>query len=305
MGGSSGSPTVNDKLQFISQHYGWSRSKASYCFGEGQYDTYYIIDGAFSSTFPQVAKFLGEPPSVAPSISSICDDSDVFTFGAYPLQTGVEVTRTCSWITQNENKMAKRQNRWCNHVTIIGQVLVREQCPKACENDDCNDISLPPSSFPTVLPSNIPSKASDCLDSPNYTFGSYTLTSGLTITRNCEWIVKNPNKIQQRQTRWCAVLVNGSLVEDDCQKACGKSMCVSTTLSPSVADSCSDSTLFEFGSYTLQNGKSITRDCKWITGNASKTEKRRKQWCDKSINNAILKDVCPLACNECIGSGIA
>ncbi len=255
MGGSSGSPIVNDRNEFVGQHYGWSRMKATYCTAEAEYDKYYIIDGAFSSTYPMIADILGVTPTSEPTSGSSCTDSNTYSFGSYTQKNGETVTRNCAWITKNASRVTKRRNRWCDK-TVEGK-LVQNECPDACNSktscvtssptsrpslDPSNKPTSTPSGGPTQSPSNEstqspsyneketlePSSISSprpCIDSSTFIFGWYTKPNGKTMRRNCAWITKNVSKVERRKKRWCDKVVVGRLVKEECPVRCELSTC--------------------------------------------------------------------------------
>ena len=61
---------------------------------------------------------------------------------------------------------------------------------------------------------------------------------------------------------------------------------------------CDDDSIYSFGSF-VSNGKQYNRTCAWITENPNETSKRRGEWCNRRIDNEVVKDACPMACLIC------
>ncbi len=208
-----------------------------------------------------------------------CTDSSTFTFGSYEHKgsekdSGITVVRDCSWITFNDGKKEKRQDDWCGE-TFNGSVIGLE-CPEACD------------------------KCAPCEDSSTFIFGSRTY-NGETVTQNCAYITANPNKIVDRQARFCSGNIDGVRVSKKCPVACGKCEdpnAIAPVEPPVAAPVCSDSSSFTFGSYNYKGSETV-RDCAWISVNDGKKEIRQNNWCSEKIDGVRVSKKCPVACGKC------
>lgn len=170
------------------------------------------------------------------TLAQSCKDSSNFTFGTTPIGT----TRTCSWLTQNFNKVEARLANWCNQ-RVDGR-LVKNKCPVSCDNCRSPAPSSVPSSSPTKKRSNDPSgPKGSCIDDPAYNFGRYFFQGSWTYM-TCEWITRNPTKVDKRRSDWCGKKVDGIVVAHKCAQACLQceaGTCIST---PNWTDSASGKT---------------------------------------------------------------
>ncbi len=58
-----------------------------------------------------------------------------------------------------------------------------------------------------------------CVNSPTFTFGSYTY-NGTTVVNNCAWIYSNINQLAKRREKFCNEIYNGSVVNEKCPFSC-------------------------------------------------------------------------------------
>jgi hypothetical protein len=137
-----------------------------------------------------------------------CQDNPDYSFGTYDYK-GEEITRTCAWFKENTVAEQRRKDKWC--VRHVYGVLVQNQCPETCEKPSCGQ----------------------CEDDSSFTYGGYTLNDK-TVTRNCAWILENPDKIEVRKKNWCnRDYEDGPIVNSMCPFACG--ICVVSPDIPTLA----------------------------------------------------------------------
>ncbi len=80
--------------------------------------------------------------SIIPGSSSLrppCVDDSNYTFGGFPFQ-GRMVTRSCSWLTENENRSRLRKQRWCDRKWI--GITIGDKCQKSCNSCDQTELSF-------------------------------------------------------------------------------------------------------------------------------------------------------------------
>ena len=188
-------------------------------------------------------------------------DDPNYTFGSY-LWEGTEVVRTCSWITQNPEKVTVRKGTWCNKMWL-DNITIRDKCPSTCGK-----------------------KADD----PNFTFGSYEW-NGQDVNRTCAWITASARNTKKRKEKWCGRKWNNKLICEKCSATCKKKV---------SKDQCDDDSGYTFGRYTYL-GQEVTRTCAWITDLPAQTETRKKRWCNAQWLHNTIKDKCPDSCakEEC------
>ena len=68
-----------------------------------------------------------------------CTNDQAYTFGSFNRFQNTTITRTCSWITEEEESVNVRRSEWCE-VTIDGKA-VKDACALACL--DCSPASAP------------------------------------------------------------------------------------------------------------------------------------------------------------------
>jgi hypothetical protein len=137
------------------------------------------------------------------AVPSVCEDDADYKFGKYTLE-GVKTTRTCDWITANEEKESRRKSRWCEK-TKNGEI-VKEKCPVACD--------LCPIAAAAACPEGTK-------DAAAFAFGTYE-DDGVTTERTCAWITANENKTAKRQNAWCGESYSGKSISYKCPVACGE-----------------------------------------------------------------------------------
>lgn len=172
----------------------------------------WIIDSPKSATTRRQSKWCKEDSQVlseCPVACGVCDacpkdsceDNPDYSFGTYDYN-GEEITRTCAWFKESTPAEQKRKDKWC--VRHVSGVLVQNQCPETCEKPSCRK----------------------CEDDSSFTFGGYILNDKA-VTRDCAWIIKNPDKIGVRRKNWCdRDYKGGHMVNSMCPFACG--ICVVT-----------------------------------------------------------------------------
>jgi hypothetical protein len=99
----------------------------------------------------------------------------------------------------------------------------------------------------------------------------------------------------RRRKNWCHRKINGDFVRNQCPMSC---------LAPCFKI---DDFGYRFGSFTdPSSGKTIERTCEWITRKGDLVEQRRKNWCNRKVENSLqpVYERCPIACNfDCEDNG--
>ena len=128
-------------------------------------------------------------------------------------------------------------------------------------------------------------------------------------TRECSWLTALPSKTEFRTTKFCPQTSYGSLVSDECPRACGlcpprstKSPSNSPTKpkEPTIAPTsyvCKDSSTFKF--YTFKDDRKYTRRCEWLTAKPSDQALRIAKFCPQSEDGVFVRDECPISCGIC------
>jgi hypothetical protein len=227
--------------------------------------------------FPFLPKTLSHSP--------ICRDVSAFSFGEYEYK-GRTYTKTCKWLTITPIKAETRKSKWCD--AEWNGVNVGIKCAETC--DKCShDISTLPNTSVRVGIPNIPPSTS-CKDDSDFSFGQYQ-SQGVTYTKNCEWMVKDPVKREIRTTKWCDAEWNGVNVGTKCIKACR-----TCTVEGEIL--CRDVSAFSFGEYEYE-GRTYTKTCKWLTITPIKAETRKSKWCDAEWNGINVGIKCAETCDKC------
>ena len=141
-----------------------------------------------------------------------CDDNPDYTFGSYEFE-GQQVFRTCAWFSENPAAEERRKEKWC--LRNVNGSLVQDQCPEACDKPGCGQ----------------------CEDDSSFTYGTYVL-NGQIVTRDCAWILENPDRIEVRRKNWCnRNFQGGDIVNTRCPLACA--LCDVPSATPSASPSVS------------------------------------------------------------------
>lgn len=76
-----------------------------------------------------------------------------------------------------------------------------------------------PSRNPTSSPTRNPTIYPNCRNNDSYVFGMFEF-NGEINKRNCDWITKNRNKVDQRRRNWCGKYIEGRYVRNACPVSC-------------------------------------------------------------------------------------
>jgi len=128
--------------------------------------------------------------------------------------------------------------------------------------------------MPTILPSPLPSQfpTETCVDDFNF---NISLDNG--NLQDCRWLTMNKLKTQSRIKKYCA--------RREIQKAC-KQTCYNCI--------CEDDLVYRF---LLDNGSE--QDCSWFLRNNDRTDTRRKNYCDRTLEGRLVSEACRLGCGLC------
>ena len=67
-----------------------------------------------------------------------CNDDPGYTFGRYTTLDGEQITRTCAWLTEDQQLSQSRRDEWCNAQWLHNNL--KDKCPETCLKEEC----LPP-----------------------------------------------------------------------------------------------------------------------------------------------------------------
>jgi len=154
-----------------------------------------------------------------------------------------------------------RPSLYCG-LGLTDGTTVSYHCPDACGK--CRDtVDIAPTSSPvitTASPTRAPREGGYCGNDPDWTwYDSPQVT--------CSWMKKK----EKRRIKFCPK----PGVEDACPQSCG--LC------------CMDDPVFTF----VTNG--YNADCAWIR----EFPTRRQTYCGQTMEGRLIRDICPLACNQC------
>jgi len=241
-------------------------------------------------------------PSPYPSMS-FCEDSVSFVF-----QVGSNASdQNCQWLTKNHIKKQQRLDEYCGK--SYSGTVVKDACPLSCDYVSINvEIWDQPSTSPIVTPSispmselsggrllPTPPEAEPSSVAPSIgcdDIESFTFSQGTGLSKDCSWITKNKVTMKERKQKFCS----RNDIFNNCRGTCGA--CAPSSHAPSSypsMSSCEDSVSFVF-----QVGSNASdQNCQWLTKNHIKKQQRLDGYCGKSYSGTVVKDACPLSCDNC------
>ncbi len=221
----------------------------------------------------------------APNLfSAACSDSTTYRLLTY--KQGFEITRKCSWLTQNAAKTAFRLAKFCGQYNNGN--FVDDACPSSCNNCSPTD---KPSRSPSTQPTKSSSPSKVVSSSPTGTPTKSSQPTAVASPKPSNFATGAPSDPPSQESSSPTIAPTNSPRPTSVASQAPTSVPSSKpTVQPSAP--CEDDPDYSFVTYN--RGNAYNRSCNWLTNRADKEDVRVAKFCYNET-----RDQCRVSCRDC------